>query len=143
MAYLFTFPLRETYLIRNNIPSAYFECDEKLRSKRFFINHERHLGRIGAVVPFQHVDDTLGTATGHSFIRIGGETRNLAGAGEMGEETTTIFDSRIAERRVGRKRLALEDVERGAGNPALFQRASESGFVDDGTARGVDEEGRR
>src|ERR1019366_195176 len=33
----------------------------------FFIHHVGHLGEVSPVVPFQHVDQSLHTASGHAF----------------------------------------------------------------------------
>src|SRR6266446_7716701 len=45
------------------------------------------------------------------------------------------------QRAVGAERLLLERVKRGAGEPALLERAREGGLVDDGAAGGVDQAG--
>src|ERR1017187_7630218 len=39
--------------------------------ERFFVHHVGHLGDVASVVPFQHVDQSLHTSSGHAFIGIG------------------------------------------------------------------------
>ena len=57
----------------------------KLFLKRFLIHNIWHLGRVAAVVPFQHVDYCLGSAPSHAFVGIDREPRDLRATGEVME----------------------------------------------------------
>src|SRR5436305_9036118 len=93
--------------------------------KRFFVHDVRHFCGIAAIVAFENVDESLYTAARHAFVRIDIQTSDLPTAGKMMEETTTISDFRIKQGRIGRQRLFLEYIERGARNDLLFQRCGE------------------
>ena len=58
----------------------------------------------------------------------------------MGREHDVV---KAAQGRVGRQRLGLEHVERGAADPLLLERPDEGRLVDQPAARGVDELRRR
>ena len=61
----------------------------------------------------------------------------VRGRADVGDDEQV---GRVEQRVVGRQRLGVGDVERGAGEPALAQRVGERVLVDDRAARGVDED---
>src|ERR1035438_4067259 len=63
------------YLSNFNLP---LEC--------FFIYYVRHLGRVAAVVPFQHIDESLNAAARHAFIWIGRQAGDARRAREMRQQ---------------------------------------------------------
>jgi hypothetical protein len=63
----------------------------------------------------------LNAASGHSFVRIGGEPRDAPRAGKVMKQAATIFNFRDKERRIGRQRLFFKDVQSCSGDPAFFK----------------------
>src|ERR1700730_15471172 len=59
-------------------------------TKCFFVHDVRHFRWIAAVVSLEHVDHRLRGSSGHSFIRIDIQPRNLGAAGKMMKHTATI-----------------------------------------------------
>ena len=59
------------------------QCHSWLLLKRFLIHNIWHLGRVAAVVPFQHVDQRLSRAPSHAFVGIDREPRDLRATGEV------------------------------------------------------------
>ena len=87
---------------------------------------------IGRTLPLKQSHNIVGSHYGHLGTRLqrsGSEMRrqNNVGALEAGVDEGFIF----------------VDVESGAGNFLVFEGRDESGFVHDGSARGVDKEGGR
>src|SRR5207249_8897638 len=85
---------------------------QSLSFKCFLVDDVRHFCRIAAVVIFEDVDESLDAATGHAFVWIDIQTRNLCAAGEMMEQAAAISDLRIEQWRIRRTRLSLQDIER-------------------------------
>src|SRR5437773_12107129 len=81
-------------------------------AKRFLVHNVWHLGRVAAVIPFQHVDQCLDGAPGHAFVGIDREPSYLRTTGEVMEQTRAIGDFWIEQRRIRRQRLFLKDIER-------------------------------
>src|SRR5262249_60732162 len=73
--------------------------------KSLFFYNIRHLGYITAVVPLQHVNEPLYTASGHTFIRIRGKAGNTRSTGKVRIQAATVLECWITQRRVRGKRL--------------------------------------
>src|SRR5438477_12088305 len=56
-------------------------------AKRFLVHNVWHLGRVAAVIPFQHVDHCLDGAPSHAFVGVDREPRNLRATGEVMKQT--------------------------------------------------------
>src|SRR5208282_6414380 len=58
----------------------------------FLVNYIRHLANVAAVVPFQHVNQSLDAASSHAFIGIGRQARDARSAGKGRQKAAAIGD---------------------------------------------------
>ncbi len=100
--------------------------------ERLQFRRERH-AEVDRVLDFAFLEERADLARD----RLGDLDLRLLGAGAEVRREDDV--PRRAQRAVGRERLRIEHVERGAGQPAVVERLDERRLVHDAAARAVDQ----
>src|SRR6266700_8379900 len=101
-----------------------------MRSFGFVMSEVLIDDEIGVEAPRKEVEHVLDGRHSHPFRRLLGQT------GDMGCEKNLV---ECEERMILCGRLVVEYVETRGGDPPLYQRGSERGFIDDTATCGVDD----